>query len=142
VDVKAHPNNYVVVAPSERNGKFYEWENHNPIVTASKELIQLINQRDSSSDYDPSNINLNGKKTQTTGLFETIVNGFGEKGSRNNDLTSFVGGLLFRNVDAGIAYQLAQQANENTDEPLPDKEFDRTFESILNKELRRRGANT
>ncbi|ATO46088.1 hypothetical protein C5L30_000262 [Companilactobacillus farciminis] len=141
VDVKAHPNNYVVVAPSERNSKFYEWENHNPIVTASRELIQLINQRDGSSEYDPSKINLNGKKTLTTDLFETIVNGFGSKGSRNNDLTSFVGGLLFRNVDASVTYQLAMQANENTDEPLPDKEFNRTFESILNKELRRRGAN-
>lgn len=141
VDVKAHPNNYVVVAPSERNSKFYEWENHNPIVTASRELIQLINQRDNNSNYDPSKINLNGKKTLTTDLFETIVNGFGSKGSRNNDLTSFVGGLLFRNVDASVTYQLAMQANENTDEPLPDKEFNRTFESILNKELRRRGAN-
>ncbi len=84
---------------------------------------------------------MNGKKTLTTDLFETIVNGFGSKGSRNNDLTSFVGGLLFRNVDASVTYQLAMQANENTDEPLPDKEFNRTFESILNKELRRRGAN-
>lgn len=142
VDVKAHQNNYVVVAPSERKGRKYEWENHNPIVTASKELIQLINQRDNSSDYDPSSINLNGRKTSTTDLFETIINGFGEKGGRNNDLTSFVGGLLFRNVDAEVTYKLAQQANENTEESLPVKEFDRTFESILNKELRRRGAST
>ena len=50
-------------------------------------------------------------------------------------------GLLFRNVDADITYRLAQLANDNTEEPLPAKEFNRTFESILNKELRRRGAN-
>jgi Primase C terminal 1 (PriCT-1). len=73
-------------------------------------------------------------------LFESIVNGLGETGGRNNALASFVGGLLFRNVEVETAYQLARQANSNTSKALPDKEFNRTFESMVQKEIRRREA--
>lgn len=139
VDVKAHPNNYVVIAPSERNGKKYEWENHNPIVTPDRQLIELINAREKETTITFSNYD-SGKKTATTNLFETIVNGLGDDGTRNNSLTSFVGGLLYRNVPDKVAYQLAQLANENTPDPLPEQEFNRTFTSMLTKDMRRRGG--
>ncbi|WP_099974225.1 bifunctional DNA primase/polymerase [Lactobacillus terrae] len=139
VDIKAHENNYVLISPSEINGKKYEWENHNPIVTPSKKLIQLINQRENKSSVDFTNYN-SGTKTATTKLFESLVNGLGDNGSRNNELTSLIGGLLYRNVEADMAYQLAVMANENTPDPLPDKELNRTFESMLDKDIRRRGG--
>ena len=73
-------------------------------------------------------------------MFETIVNGLGDDGTRNNSLTSFVGGLLYRNVPDKVAYQLAQLANKNTPDPLPEQEFNRTFTSMLTKDMRRRGG--
>lgn len=139
VDVKAHVNNYIMIAPSERNGKKYKWLNHNPIVTPSKELIELINERpESISDYKPGNYTFSEEKTATSELFEKIVNGLGETGGRNNALASFVGGLLFRNVEVETAYELAKQANNNTKKSLPPKEFERTFKSMVSKEINRR----
>lgn len=140
VDIKAHKNNYVVVAPSERNGKSYEWLNHDPIVTSPKSLVQLINQNNNHSD---GNVNFNqfsGLKTKTTLLFETISNGLGDNGGRNDQLTRLVGGLLFRNVEPEDAYNLACIANSNTNDPLPDKELNTTFSSVQKKEIRRRGG--
>lgn len=137
VDIKAHPNNYIVVAPSEINGKCYEWLNRMPIATASPELVAAIN-KDTSNGYSLENLKFDDKKTATSELFEEIINGLGDTGGRNNALASFVGGLLFRNVDVKVAYQLALIANQNTPESLDIKEFDRTFESMVKKELRRR----
>lgn len=144
VDVKAHVNNYFMIAPSERKGKEYKWLNHNPIVTPSRELIELINKRPhSKSTYQPGDYKFSDEKTATSELFESIVNGLGETGGRNNALASFVGGLLFRNVEVETAYELAKQANENTSKSLPAREFERTFESMVQKEIKRReGINS
>lgn len=142
VDVKAHVNNYFMIAPSERKGKQYKWLNHNPIVTPSKELIELISKKKiSQSSYNHSNYKFSDEKTATSELFESIVNGLGETGGRNNALASFVGGLLFRNVEVKTAYELAKQANNNTPKSLPSNEFEKTFESMVKKEIRRRGGN-
>lgn len=140
VDVKAHDNNYVLIAPSEHKGKPYQWLNKSPIVTPSKELIQLINKRPESKYSGTTNFQVSTEKTSTSDLFEKIINGLGETGGRNNALASFIGGLLFRNVDVDCAYQLAQQANNNTPKSLSPKEFDTTFESMVKKEIRRREA--
>lgn len=133
VDIKAHPNNYVVVAPS----KGYKWLNHEPIVKPKPELIAAINQR--SSQPVTTDLPVINEKTATSLLFEQIVDGLGDTGGRNNALASFIGGLLFRNVDPEKAYQLAKLANTNTPDSLELSELDRTFESMLKKELRRRG---
>lgn len=140
VDVKAHDNNYVLIAPSEHKGKPYQWLNKSPIVTPNKELIQLINKRPESKYSGTTNFQVSTEKTSTSELFEKIINGLGETGGRNNALASFIGGLLFRNVDVDCAYQLAQQANNNTPKSLSPKEFDTTFESMVKKEIRRREA--
>ena len=81
-----------------------------------------------------------GSHSKTAELFEQIVNGLGETGGRNMALASFVGGLLFRNVDSKVVYELSMQANEKTAKPLDSKEFDRTFDSMVKKEMRRRNA--
>ena len=78
------------------------------------------------------------KRTKTTGLFETIVKGFGDKGKRNDNLASFMGGLLMRNVDPYLAAKLAVIANENTSDPLPLTEVERTVNSMIEKENRKR----
>lgn len=138
VDIKAHENNYVVLPPSVTAKGQYKWDNQLPIITAPKELIREIRKnRDNHVDYDFSGFTSTGS-SKTAKLFEMIVNGLGDSGGRNDSLARFVGGLFLRNVDFQAVYELAKQANNNTPDPLTDKEFERTFESMFRKEMRRR----
>lgn len=141
VDLKAHENNYVVVAPSQLGDKQYKWLNSKPMKEPPQGLIDLILNKQKKfkpveqlEGYKPSG------KTQTTELFEKIINGLGPTGGRNNALASFIGGLLFRNVDPDVAAQLAVIANENTKDSLPLSEVERTANSMIEKEIRRREA--
>lgn len=140
VDLKAHENNYVVVAPSSLNGKKYQWLNHEPIRPAPAGLLELIKSK--QKEIPPTKVAeiMLGmrKRTKTTGLFETIVKGFGDKGKRNDNLASFMGGLLMRNVDPYLAAKLAVIANDNTADPLPLTEVERTVNSMIEKENRKR----
>lgn len=137
VDIKAHQNNYVMIAPSSRNGKQYKWLNHSPMMTAPLDLVKLINKK-AEAQYSGTDMYIKTEKTTTSDLFEKIINGFGETGGRNNALASFIGGLLFRGVDVDVTYKLAAMANENTPKALSVKEFERTFDSMVKKEIRRR----
>lgn len=141
VDLKAHKNNYVVVAPSELNGKKYQWLNNNPIRPAPAGLLELIKEK--QTEEIDVNDNLQGAfitkdKSITAQLFEKVVDGLGKTGGRNNALASFVGALLFRGVDPNKAYQLAIIANEHTASKLSDDEVFKTCASMVDKEMRRR----
>lgn len=141
VDLKAHMNNYVVVAPSSNGDKRYKWLNKEPIRPAPAGLLELIEQK--AKEHKPV-ASLEGYKykptgkTQTTKLFEAIVNGLGPTGGRNNALAAFIGGLLYRNVDPDAAAQLAVLANAATESSLPLEEVQRTVNSMIEKEDRRR----
>ena len=78
----------------------------------------------------------NEQKSPTVRIIETLFNGFGEEGGRNNACAIFVGMLFNRyvNFDIATAYQLTVMANNNTPEPLPEEELDNTFKSIAKKE--------
>ena len=143
VDLKAHKNNYVVVAPSQLSDKQYKWLNSKPMKEPPQGLIDLIMKKrkefkpvEQLEGYKPTG------KTQTTELFEKIINGLGPTGGRNNALASFIGGLLFRNVDPEVAAQLAVIANSNTKDALPLNEVERTVNSMIEKEIRRREADS
>lgn len=142
VDIKAHKNNYVVVAPTEIDGNRYQWLNRKPMAKPDEGLIKLIEEKAQPvrsnvelASYEPSG------KTQTSKLFEQIVTGLGETGGRNNALASFAGALLFRNVEPKAVLELARIANENTPNSLPDNEVIKTVNSMIKKEIRRRGEN-
>ena len=144
VDIKAHVNNYVLVPPSNNSKGYYEWDViHSPkngsITEAPLELIKVLQKmKPEPIQYEmPSFASGYTGSTKTAKLFESILLGFGDQGGRNNALTEFVGGLLLRGVDPEITYHLAKMANSNTAEPLGDKEFERTFKSMLDKEARR-----
>lgn len=55
--------------------------------------------------------------------------------------TRFIGLLFNKWVDCDLetAYELTKLANNNTAQPLPIEELDRTFESIARAEYRKRG---
>lgn len=142
VDIKAHHNNYVVVAPTEIDGVRYQWLNQKPMISPDEGLIKLIEEKSQPvlkdiklANYEPLG------KTQTSKLFEQIITGLGETGGRNNALASFAGGLLFRNVAPEIVLELAKIANANTEHSLSENEVTKTVNSMINKEIRRRGEN-
>lgn len=144
VDIKAHPNNYVLVAPSATDKGQYEWDiekssENGTITTASRELISAIKSLSTKSELDGIRFRRKretGEKTKTTLLFETIAIGFGGEGGRNYALASFVGGLLLRGVDDEYVYTLAKIANENGVDPLDDRELQRTVESMIETDRR------
>lgn len=147
VDIKAHINNYCLVAPS--NG--YQWNNKNPIAEAPAELVEAVQHKAGhkvTASYTPNFTQETlsdaekqlGEHSKTAELFEEVVNGLGETGGRNMALTSFIGGLLFRNVNVKAVYELAKLANDHTPKSLGTNEFDRTFDSMMKKEMRRRDA--
>ena len=138
VDLKAHENNYVVVAPSTIDGKSYRWLNHKPIRPAPAGLLELIQSKAKPEKKTILDYKI-ASKTQTSKLFELIANGLGDTGRRNDTLTSFVGGLLFRGVDPDAAAKLALIANTNTTDSLPLNEVERTVNSVIVKEIKRRG---
>ncbi|MDB7642427.1 bifunctional DNA primase/polymerase [Ligilactobacillus ruminis] len=143
VDIKAHVNNYVVVAPSVVDDKPYQWISRTGTMKRPDDGLLKLIQEKSKPVYQPHHsysTSFTGK-TQTTELFEQIITGLGETGGRNNALAVFVGGLLRRNVDPEIAYNLALIANKNTEKSLSTKEVERTVQSIVTAELRRREGN-
>lgn len=93
----------------------------------------------SATPYTPKT---SGKKSITMRVVDTLLHGFGDEGGRNVALTRFVGLLLNRLVDCDVetAYELTQIANSVTSSPIPAKELDRTFESIVRAEIRKRGV--
>lgn len=80
------------------------------------------------------------RKSMTMRVIDTLLHGFGDEGGRNVALTRFVGLLLNKWVDCDVetAYELAQIANSVTNKPIPQRELDRTFESIVKSEIRKR----
>ena len=148
VDIKAHENNYVLVAPSATDKGMYEWDlekssEGGTMVTPSKELIQAIKKTyQETHGYSSEGLrslkerSLNRDRNQTTELLETIAVGFGDEGGRNDKLTKFVAGLLFRAVDDEHVLRLAEIANGNSINPLPDIEVRRTVESMIKKDRR------
>lgn len=155
IDIKAHPNNYVMVPPSTTKNGTYQWsvverngEVFTPtdIVTASSELIQEIMKasgEDQVNQYfqKPQFSRNTQSKNKTTELFETVAEGFGSEGSGRNDrLAKFVGGLLLRGVEENRIRSLAETTNSNSLDPLPKKELHATIESIIHKHMREKGA--
>lgn len=150
VDLKANNNNYVLVPPSNNAKGIYQWDKeHSPadgsMTEAPYKLLEALQGMKPStptpqydvSGFTSSNYSISSK---TAKLFEMIITGFGDEGGRNQTLAEFVGGLLFRGVDAAMAYELCKIANQHTPDPLPQKELDRTFRSMCQKEMRRRGG--
>lgn len=143
IDIKANKNNYVLVAPSNNAKGSYRWDKSTEemaeapteiisILQTSKQPKELMNF---TTDYSRGEFS-----SKTAKLFEQVVFGFGDKGGRNNALASFVGGLLVRGVDVDATYLLAKIANHYTTDSLPADELDRTFESMVRKEMDRRGG--
>lgn len=143
IDIKANKNNYVLVAPSNNTKGIYKWDKSTEqMAEAPAEIISIL--QTSKQPKEPMNFTTDYSRgefsSKTAKLFEQVVFGLGDKGGRNNALASFVGGLLMRGVDVDATYLLAKIANHYTPDSLPADELDRTFESMVRKEMDRRGG--
>lgn len=140
IDIKANKNNYVLVAPSNNAKGSYKWDKSTEqMAEAPAEIISILQTskqpKNFTTDYSRGEFS-----SKTAKLFEQVVFGLGDKGGRNNALASFIGGLLMRGVDVDATYLLAKIANHYTPDSLPADELDRTFESMVRKEMDRRGG--
>lgn len=144
IDIKANKNNYVLVAPSNNAKGSYKWDKSTEqMAEAPTEIISIL--QTSKQPKEPMSFKTDYSRgefsSKTAKLFEQVVFGLGDKGGRNNALASFVGGLLMRGVDVDATYLLAKIANHYTPDSLPADELDRTFESMVRKEMDRRGGS-
>jgi len=67
----------------------------------------------------------------------SLLEGVGE-GKRNTSATSLCGHLLRKYVDPELVYAILKLWNDRNHPPLDDAELNKTFNSILEKEIRRR----
>lgn len=140
VDIQAHKNNYSVVPPTIINGKSYKWLNHRPIATPTDELINFlkekiqVNKKGNVCNKNSFNSSSDIQPTWTGNLINMLC--YPQiKGKRNDYLTCLVGTLLSTHAEPENCYELAIFANEHFQEPLSDKELNKTFNSILRSEI-------
>lgn len=136
IDIKANKNNYILVPPSNNSKGQYKWKNKHPIAECPPEILEILKTEKKKSKVNFTTDYQKGEySSKTAKLFEQVVYGLGDKGGRNNALASFIGGLLLRGVEVDAIYMLAKLANHYTPESLPQSELDRTFESMLRKDM-------
>lgn len=145
VDLKASPNNFIVVAPSRIDGKPYEWVNADDIdkiQVVPKQLIEAFEKMAKHKNTEKKGrkvssgetfINAYGKEHLDLGYY--LINGFGEEGTRNENL--FAWALQARKVmSQESAVDLAIMANDKSQTPISDEsEIDRTIDSAYNYEI-------
>lgn len=123
VDTRTAGRGYIVVEPSIVDGRRYGWD-------ASLEECNIAE----APDWLLERLSIKRSRRDWSMLAGAIV----ERGSRNETLAS-VAGLVFRRLPARLAYDLARLwAEHRCDPPLPDREIERTLESVAGRELLRR----
>lgn len=148
VDIKASPNNYIVVAPTKIDGVAYEFLNDNdpqPIPEAlaqaiqkamdDKKKTQAVSKPDVTSGESRVVDNVRyfspkGSDFTVVDPFYNIMNGWGESGGRNNVVFKWAQRMR-RLTDLETALAYADVANSNASEPMDDDEMRKTIESAF-----------
>lgn len=124
LDLRAN-GGYVVVAPSNGSQGAYEWVHppiRTPLSVAPNWLYEVL-----SEDKPHGKVNL-----------AHLVQGV-QDGSRNVSITQLLGTLLGRGIDPQLAWTLATSYNmTHVHPPMEERELLKTFESIANREIRKR----
>lgn len=142
IDVKAHPNNYVVAPPSQVKRQDnsigrYELKDNIPLAVCPQWLIDFIlrNESKQARGFTPNSNSSNRYRNRITDLLESLVEGV-EMGARNDTIARTTGQLLTYGVKIPLAWKLIQFMNGNSAEPLDQRELETTFLSICKKELK------
>lgn len=117
---------------------YQRYINHGLDYPVPQAIQSPVTQKGVTTTYTPRP---RGQRSITMRVIDTLFNGFGDEGGRNVALTRFVGLLFNKWVDCDLetAYELSTIANNQTANPLPIEELDRTFTSIAKAEYRKRG---
>ncbi|GGF24258.1 DNA primase [Halobacillus andaensis] len=123
---------YIVLAPSNHiSGNQYEWElSSRPgevrLSDMPEWLLKELQETTKSTIKKPSS------------HWSHIIQGVGE-GERNNSAASLAGYLLRRRLDASVAYEIMLMWNDRNNPPMSQDDLDKTYMSILKKEVDRLG---
>ena len=153
IDIKAHPNNYSLVAPSTQGGgKDYTVIRDEPIVIAPYGLIDYLQKiydqskgLQATSNYKAPMANSNFVANSWTGkLINEIAQSY-EAGNRNNTIAYLTGKLLRAGADGEAILIILHDVNRRffrkldngskVPAPLSEAEITRTFNSILRSEV-------
>lgn len=136
VDIKAHPNNYVLVPPSTTEKGCYRWLNDGAQMKhPSALLLEMIanyqpqSTRKQHGSYHP------GKKW-TGRVLDNIIKGAPE-GQRNDYLTRLCGQMIYAGAESDTVWTLINYANQFNTPPLEDREVGKIVASVLKEELRK-----
>lgn len=123
---------FVVIAPSVIDGKSYHPLSGATIAQA-KPVPDWLTRDLTKSKLDVARKTAKAThKTWTGRWLDDLVQGT-STGNRNVFLTSLVGKILNTGCQSETAYELLQYANSRLETPLPDKEVNRIFLSILKR---------
>lgn len=140
VDIKASKNNYIVIQPSKIDGKSYKFydKEKDPIELPTK-LAKAIEKQSGETKKtkkvrvdQPENGLLYHQHGKYTRLdpFYNIENGFGDEGTRNDNLIKWSSAMR-RITIKETALKMAKIANSNTPVPINEDELERTIESAF-----------
>lgn len=144
VDVKAHDNNYILVAPSVTKHGQYRWDDPDiEIADLPDELYNLIYGRPvkydgTLPDYN-YNITIGGIKMESKSkvklALEMIYNGLPD-GARNDTLARLTGALLNNGIPIEAIWFFTDVANTRSATPLVEIEYRTTVKSMITKHRR------
>ncbi|OUP97719.1 bifunctional DNA primase/polymerase [Lactobacillus gallinarum] len=152
IDIKAHPNNYALVAPSKKGKGNYTIYKDVPMVIAPYGLIdhlqKIYNQSKglrATSNYKAPLANSDFVASSWTGkLINEIAQSY-EAGNRNNTIAYLTGKLLRAGADPEAILIILQDVNrrffrtlssgKRVPAPLTFDEISKTFSSILRSEV-------
>lgn len=123
---------FVVIAPSVIDGKSYH-PLSGATITQAKPVPDWLTRDLTKSKLDVASKTAKAThKTWAGRWLDDLVQGT-STGNRNVFLTSLVGKILNTGCQSETAYELLQYANGRLETPLPDKEVNRIFLSILKR---------
>lgn len=107
VDIKVHPNNYVLVPPSTTEKSEYRWLNTNAALKQPSQILLEMIYNHNSTVREPHQ----AKKKRWTGeVLDNIVTGAPE-GCRNDYLTRLCGQMIYAGVESETVWILINYAN-------------------------------
>lgn len=131
--------NNILIAPSSIDGASYAHAagSYDDIKQAPTWLLEFVQDKPANNvSYGTPRL-----KKYTGRLLDKVASGSG-KGQRNDYITSLAGSMLAVGTDASNVYELLSAINKNfISPPLPQKELDTIYSSVVSRELRRLKVN-
>lgn len=128
--------NNILIAPSTIDGASYTHVSgsYDDIKEAPTWLLSAVQDK---PDYQNGTPGTPRFKKYTGRFLDKIVKG-ATQGQRNDFITSIAGSMLSVGTDASNVYELLSVINRNfVSPPLPQKELDTIYSSVVSRELRR-----